>query len=158
MTVPTNTDSWEDEHYDEIIAKLNRIDNRGSKHLRRYTRGAVAAFVGLVVALGYSFYAAGNDSEAQRDQIVLSGSAIAVDGCNRDFKTIQGLRSILIASRDFQAAALKRGDITQAQYDVALEFYGRNLRAIPLPDCRVAGKILTSDPDAKVRVPQPSYP
>lgn len=158
MTIPTNTDSWTDEHYDAVIAKLNRIDERGSKHLRRYTRSALVAFVGLVLALGYSFYASGNDANNQRAQIVHSGSAIAVDGCNRDFKTIAGLRSILIASRDFQTNALKRGDISHEGYDRALAFYDKQLHAIPLPDCRAAEKVLTSDPDESVRVPVPRHP
>lgn len=133
-----------------------RLEDR--RRFRRYVRSATVAFGLLFAGVSFSIYAQSHDSEAGRTQIVNSGRAVSVDGCNRDFGTIGGLRSILISSRDFQDSALKRGDISRTQHDRALEFYEHNLRSIPLPDCRKAEEILTDDPNARVTIPVPLHP
>lgn len=125
--------------------------------LRRYVRGATVAFTVMALAIGGSFYAQGTDSSQGRTAIVQSGRAVAVDGCNRDFKATERFRNLLLRGQAAQKRARADGDITQRQYELGREFYKRELRRTPLPDCRDALRILTDDPNVEVRVPPPLY-
>lgn len=125
---------------------------------RRHARRAlVGYFVMFLAFLGNVLYAQHVAREG-REAIVKSGDIIAIDGCNRDYRERQEVRQVLIASRQFQEGALKRGDISQIQHDRAIDFYNDRLEGLPLPDCRRAGDILTDDPDSLTRMPEPLYP
>lgn len=143
----------------EILDQIGHETEHASKKvLKRFRKEAVAGFLILALGLGIGTSANNHTNAASRVQIVKSGQAVAVSGCNRDFRFASGLRGVLYASRDFQAGALKRGDISRDRYKLAVRFYKTQLQALPLPDCRVAKEILTDDPNAKIVVPQPLYP
>lgn len=128
------------------------------KSLRHYTRNAIIGFLILLASNLYVWIDSNNDSSKQREAIVESGKVVSVAGCNRDFNTITALRGVLTNARSFQDAALKRGDITQAQYGRAQVYYDEQLKALKLPDCRDAEAILTSEKGEVPPAPKPLYP
>jgi len=140
------------------------VDREVEGALTRYVRGAIVAYVLLVAALGYALWRDSHDradrradSIAAREQVVNSGNAVAVQGCNRDFVTTKHLRDVLINAAAFQRAALKRGDISPAQYSRAITYYNSQLAGLPFPDCRHTLHILTDNPQRTVHIPTPLY-
>lgn len=126
--------------------------------LNKYRREALIGFLVLLFGVLAAITITLKQGDDSRSAIVKSGNLLAVDGCNRDFVSREEIRSVLTASQGFQARAFKNGTITQEQYDSALAFYEERLKALPLPDCRVAQHTLTSDPKARIKVPDPRYP
>lgn len=154
-TLDANRESW-------VIAREERLAKHGTdwsrRHVRSYARRATAAFVILALGIGGAFYAGGQDSTQSRRAIVKSGRVVSVSGCNRDYITINRLRSVLARSLDFQRAALNRGDITQDQYDRAVVYFKEQLMGLPPVDCRPSATILTDDPNDIGKVPEPLHP
>lgn len=155
------------EQFTEDQLHFLRVSRQKAVHdaLTRYIRGGIVAYVILVAALGYVLYADSHqrderraDSIAARHQIVDTGNAVALAGCNRDFRTITSLRAVLTNARNFQNAALKRGDITQEQFDRATAYYKVQLSSLQLPDCRVAARTVSDNPSRRVPVETPLYP
>lgn len=143
-----------------------RVSRQKAVHdaLTRYVRGATVAFLLVFAALGYNQYQRDRDLDVRRadavsarQQIVRSGNAVAVAGCNRDYRTITRLRNVLTASHAFQRSALKRGDISSSQFTRASEFYRSQLDGLPLPDCRIAAHTVTDNPDRHIKVPTPLH-
>lgn len=135
------------------------------KGVRYYRNRAMVGFVALLIGLGGAFYAQSEDradrraeADGQREAIVTSGRALAVDGCNRDFRDREGLRNVLIAAQVSIPTSLERGDITKRQAEFALNFYAEQLRRLPLPDCRDARGLLTADPNEVPAIPTPLFP
>ena len=129
------------------------------------TRASLAAYLILVAFTIFAFArqeqiiaANKENSFAARRALVTSGNIVSVDGCNRDFKSRVEIRKVLQASKTFQKGALKRGDITRAQYVTTRAFYDQRLKELPLPDCRKSANILTASPDKKLSLPKPLYP
>lgn len=140
-------------------AELEGIrERRNSQHFKRFRNSALAGFLVLAGGIGGSIYASSKDSDEGRSAIVQSGRIVAVDGCNRDFTTIQRLRNVLLASQAFQRRAFEAGRITADQYAEAAGFYQEQLAGLPLPDCRDARTIITDDPNKPKAVPDPKYP
>jgi hypothetical protein len=134
------------------------------RQFRRFRNQALVGFLILAGGVGAAFAVSAQDQAArhelakdQRHAIVQSGHAVSVAGCNRDYLTIGRLRNVLLASQAFQTAALKRGDITQAQFDRARTFYSAQLAGLPLPDCRDALAVLTDNPKARIVIPTPLH-
>lgn len=139
-------------------------EQRERNHRRRWRNANLAGFLILLAGVGGGFYTQGQDRSAadskateQRIAIVDSGRAVSVAGCNRDFKTISKLRGILIRGQEFQRAAFERGDISIEVYERGTAYYQQQLGTLPVPDCRKAAKVLTSDPNAPIRVPEPLH-
>lgn len=143
----------------ELIEWIQEATERGiHKGLRKWFRGAALAFLFLLGANIFVWQTGKGEAASSRDAIVQSGTVVSIAGCNRDFETIQTLRGVLIASKQFQKAALKRGDITQRQFDQAGVYYKEQLDKLALPNCEAAGSILTEDPDAIPTIPKPKVP
>lgn len=140
----------------------NRVQVAADKAAReaaaRTRRQALIGFLVLLVAIGFVQWDSSRAANDARQAVVQSGTVIAVDACNRDYKGRVEIRAVLEASKDFQAAALKRGDITQAGYERATDFYEERLDNLPLPDCRQAEGVLTADPDEVPAIPKALHP
>ncbi len=93
-----------------------------------------------------------------RKAIVESGNTIAVDSCNRDYQSRLEIRRVITADLEQQKALLKAGEISPRRFEIFKQFYADRLRGLPLPDCRKAAQVLTSDPNTEPRVPIPLYP
>lgn len=133
--------------------------------VKRFRNAALVGYLVLTVGVVVAFQNNHNESTqrraqgvAQRDAIVKSGSAVAVDGCNRDFKTITGLRAVLMDAKTFQRNQLKQGHITPQQYATAKSYYNTQLGRLVLPDCRRAASVITQNPDKPVPAPVPLHP
>jgi hypothetical protein len=128
--------------------------------VRQYRNRAVQGFVILVVGLVCLTWFQSHETSQrralaaeQRNAIVASGRAVALTGCNRDFKTAQAFQALIEAVR---AAAEKRPpSIERAN---ALHFWDEVLRISPLPDCRKAQNIVTQDPNRPIISIDPFYP
>lgn len=124
---------------------------------RRAWRNRMTGFAILFLAfLGNVLYS-NHISAESRDQVIRSGDLVAVDGCNRDFRSTTAVRGVLVASKGFIRQSVRRGALSQEEASVRLAFYDSLLDDLPLPDCRKADDVLTDDPDAQVAIPQPLY-
>lgn len=140
--------------------------------MKRYVRSATVGFVLLVIGLAVAFMVARNDNNEARQEavaqvqkasdkafksVVQSGNAVAVAGCNRDYLDRVQFRKLIIRAKGTLAANLQRGDITQRQYDEAIDFYDDTLRENVLPNCKLAAKTVTADPNRRIIPPKPLY-
>jgi hypothetical protein len=135
------------------------------KALAKYMKRSAVGF--LLLFVGFLFNAWNNENQWDRIEtaategraaLVESGDIIAVDGCNRDFRTTQALRGVLQASADFSRQNFKEGLIDQDQLNQRLSFYQSQLANLQPPDCRKTQGILTDDADHPLKVPEPLYP
>lgn len=115
------------------------------------------AYLFLVAAVSFAISSAQGEGDARRAAIVETGRIVAVDGCNRDFRSLQAIRSVLIAAKAQHNSLLRRKLITKVQHDDAIRFYDVQLRGVELPDCRKSLGILSEDPDKKIATPEPLY-
>ena len=125
---------------------------------RHVQRRSTVGFIILLVGLATVLWLGEHHASSARKAIIDTGRIISVDGCNRDFKSRQEIREVLLRSKEFQDGALERGDITKSEYQRAIEFYDERLEALPLPDCRKSETILSDDPDEVPAKPTPLYP
>lgn len=143
---------------EQLAAMSREVQHTARKMLHIYVRNAVIGFVILLVANIYVWSTAQTLNSDAREAIVQSGRAVSVDGCNRDFQTINALRGILTAAQSERARALKRGEISPQQFQRAQEFYHQQLANLQLPDCEQSREILTDEKDRAPLVPQPLRP
>lgn len=125
----------------------------------RVQKRALAAFLILFAGIAGNFYVNSHDANQQRDAIVASGQVVAVDGCNRDFKTGNDFINLFQRLDEANSAALKSGRITQEDRDLAHGFYASEIakKEAAQPDCRQSRDLLTSDPDKTRDVPTPLH-
>jgi hypothetical protein len=143
---------------DQLKLIAAETQNAANKVLKRYRNSAIAGFLILCFAIGYVFADNASKSHDRRQAIVTSGKIVAIDGCNRDFKSTKVLRGLL---RDGQAEidkAAKKGLYSEEQLQDARDFYAKQLRAVAYPNCKAAGTILTSDKDKLPSIPKPLVP
>lgn len=133
-----------------------------SRTVRKAVRKTLlSAFVGYVILFTGTMgvYLNGQHvSGEERTAVVTSGNVVAVDGCNRDYDTVESLRGLLQRAQGQVAAAKDAGEITDRQAEEADAFYVDELQRLKLPDCRRAATTLTDDPDATLPAPSPKYP
>ena len=125
--------------------QTHRAVRKATRRDRAVNRAAYVVLVlGLIVALAIP----GRQATAQRESIVASGRAVAVQGCNRDFVDRQNFRATISRLRD----ASRENDNAEA-----IGFYSAVLSVNPQLDCREAERLLTDDPDAKIPTIQPYF-
>jgi hypothetical protein len=126
---------------------------------------ALLAFLILTIGIAFAVNSVYQNSIADKKEIlaaraaiVQSGRSVTVVGCNRDFKTITALRTVLQASQEVQRASFERGEITRQRFEEASTFNKEQILNLILPDCREAITAVTSNPDATVGIPEPLHP
>jgi hypothetical protein len=130
-------------------------DRAARRQRRRSLSGFVILLLGILLTLGIQQ----RDDNNARKSIVRSGTVIAVDGCNRDFRFAAQTRRTFLRLKDSSRLSYEAGNSTYESFKRAQAFYDNELRNIALPDCRTTRGILTSDPDLSHRpVPKPLYP
>lgn len=127
------------------------------KSLRTYSRRAVIGFALLFAAFTLNVLYSNRIGADARDAVINSGNIVAVSGCNRDFRSAQAVRGVLIASKDFTQQAIKRGTLPPAEAITRLNFYDTQLANLPLPDCRKSASVLTDNPDLSRLAPHPLW-
>jgi hypothetical protein len=163
-----------DETYQERLqAEENvtsqRVDTAVRHALAAYSRRAIIGFVILAVGIGLAVKVESDHNADQREQIVnqgeqaqqsivVSGDAIAVAGCNRDYDTIDTLRDELERSLVRIDLLEKEGTYTPRQAQVGRDATKDILKRYKLPDCRFADDVLTANPGKPTTVPEPRYP
>lgn len=142
--------------------QLEFFTHQTARAVRKATsKFAVAASVGYLILFGgvFAMYENGQSvSDKESNAVVQSGRAVAVSGCNRDFKDRKSFRALferLIVAVD---ASVERGDATPAQGRFAKKFYQDELDKLPLFDCRDAEKVITDNPGRTARIPTPLHP
>ena len=129
------------------------------KEFRHCRRQATVAFVILTVGIIAAFAIRVDESKQRDAAIVKSGTAIIVEGCNRDYTTIQAARAAVARARANTRRLEKSGAITPAEADAGQDQYDFALTKLVLPDCVAASKILSSDPGkAPAAQPTPLVP
>lgn len=112
----------------------------------------------MALALALFFAIARNEDIRKDYQSALanSGAAVSTQGCNRDFRTIQKIRAILVRGENVITSQYETHQINQVRYQLGLKFYQEQLKTIDLPDCRHLK--ITASPNAKIVIPDPLYP
>ncbi len=135
------------------------------KALRHWARRATVGFVVLAAGIGAAFYNDASNEDAQqtrnaeaRKTIVDSGRAIAVEACNRDYRTTVELRAILDRAARVQKANFNEGTINRRTWDRLDAHLTKALIRLRVPDCREAREVLTQNPDERIIIPAPLYP
>lgn len=125
------------------------------REFRNYRRNAAAAFVILTLGIIAAFAIRLDESKQRDAAIVRSGTVIAIDGCNRNYRTIRAARAA-IARAALNTKRLEDGGvITPAQAEAARDQYTYALSELRLPDCVATSKILSSDPSRPNSDPVP---
>lgn len=140
----------------KLISK--ETERAAAKALRSYTRNALIGFLILAAANVYVWSTGQSLNHDSREAIVGSGRVVAIEGCNRDFRTIKALRGVLTAAEAEAETSAKAGDISEARLIRVKAFYATQLKNLPLPDCKKSGELLTSDKDELPHVPNPLQP
>jgi hypothetical protein len=150
-------------------AQLEQIGTEVQRASKRVRDRALVGFIILLIGIGVVYNVGQhhtaeqrkevrNQATAQARAVAQSGRAVAVEGCNRDFNTMSALRASYSSAQALTEAAGKRGEITPRQLETARKFYSDQLAKLTLPDCRLAARILTTNPKTPVQVPTPLYP
>lgn len=155
MTAPTHPQPLTEEQLQTIRSETDRASR---SVLRRYAKGALAAFLVLLASNVFVWSDGNRDTTNSRKAIVSSGRFLAVEACNRDYRATERLRGLFQRLQDAVQEQIDRGEVTQAKAQFAIDFYRSELSKIPLPDCREAQELITDDP-ADLRKPvTPLYP
>lgn len=138
--------------------------------LKSFSKKATAGFLVLLIGVGVNSYFGQHYNTVARERdakttmrasqaIVRSGNLVAVDGCNREYRSTQGLRDIVSHGADAVKRQHSQGLLTSEQERKSLAFYQELNEKLVLPDCRDAAKILSIDPK-KVQTPpaRPLHP
>lgn len=125
-----------------------RKESRCNRLWRRWKN--TIAYLALTSAL-FVALARGEDA---RHQIARSGTAATTIGCNRDFRTNQGLRAILVRGSGSLKRQYEAGILDAQDYRIGKAYYIEQINTIVLPDCRDL-KIVQS---GRVRIPIALYP
>ena len=171
MTLLTHTDAdssipGEEQFTPEQLHFLEVSRKRAVRDaLRKYIPGALIGYLILLAGLIFAWNerdqqtaARRADNVAARHQIVNTGNAVAVSGCNRDFESATKLRALIAAGRPQIKQYVKDGTLTPAQGDRALANIDAQLRTYALPDCRKVAHVVTDNPDRYVTIPAPKHP
>lgn len=128
--------------------------------LRKFQRNAIIGFVTLLLGVGFNVYDVRHHASEQSRAVVQSGTVVAVEGCNRDFRSLVALRGVLQTARTQVRRAVRAGRISKEQGDEALKFYKEQLGKLKLPDCRKTEGLLTNDLNHSTLppIPRPLYP
>lgn len=129
------------------------------KSVRKVVLTAASGYVVLLVGLIIAFGANANTSEQSeanqreaRVAIVDSGRAVAVDGCNRDFRNTDKFRGLLVR---LKVATTLNAAQPPAQRKAAISFYNTTIADQKYPNCSAARSIITDDPTKPIVVPRP---
>lgn len=153
--------------HEEVIERRCRKAVKDA--VRAYQRNAIIGFLILLAGIGGAIYLDGQHNSDQREQIlsqgqqqdkaiVASGDAVAVAGCNRDYRTIDSLRDELERSLLRIDSLEADGTYSKHQADVGREATRDILARYKLPDCRRADDILTTKPGEVPTAPEARYP
>lgn len=126
--------------------------------VRNYSRGAILGFLILAGGLGFVQMSQNHENKNAQQALVQSGRVVAVDGCNRDFKSTERIRSLLQRLLDATEASFEKGQMNAQQYAQARAFYQSELDRQVLPDCRQAEEVLSDDFSKPINPPTPLYP
>lgn len=146
---------------EDQLKQLDRKAERAAQRvLRRYRRSAMLGFAILLLGGVTERLISADDAHDARQSIVTSGNAIAVAGCNRDFRTAVGVQSILRNALANQERRFREGQVSKREIEVIRKISREQLKAYPLPDCRPAASSVTQDVDngGMTKVPHPFYP
>lgn len=142
-------------------AQLELITHTAENAVKRFDKrrrhAARAGYLILLLGVIAAIWVSTHDAAANRDAIVQSGTVVAVEGCNRDFKTIGVLRAQVLKSKHQARLFYKEGTLTLPQLERTLAQTDRFLKRYPQPDCRVAASVLTSDAENVPPVPTPLH-
>lgn len=153
MSVSPTPEPLTQEQLDWISAQT---DHAVKKAVRRVTRRAAVGFVVLLAGLGGQYAAGSHDAIDARHATVQSGRAVAVDGCNRDFRSIDSFRGLVVRLKVANEQAYKRAPVKDPDaYAAAQKFYTDTLGDYRYPDCGRARSIVTDDPATTIVVPRP---
>jgi hypothetical protein len=136
------------------------VDKALSKYMARAAVGFILLFAGFLFNAwnnAQQWERIESDAEQARATLIESGDIIAVDGCNRDFRTTQTLRGVLEASAEFTRQSYSEGRLDKAELEQRLTFYNEQLAQLQPPDCRKAQGIITDDEDHPLEIPEPLY-
>lgn len=125
--------------------------------LRSKVRGALVGYVILVAGVFGMYYNGQHVSGAEHDAVVRSSTAVAIDGCNRDFAQQEHFIDLLRRLRHGSQAAYKAGNVTPEQYALAQKFYASEIARAwsELPDCR---KVVVTDAPGSSPAEPARYP
>ena len=128
------------------------------REFTRYVRGSVTGYLILFAGLLGSVWYTANESHNSNKAIVRSGSAVEVDGCNRDF-TSMTVQLDTIRSRRTNLILLTKPEDKGAGYRQALRNLSNNESQLEaaIPDCRDAAKVVTDDPSSVTVTPPPLH-
>lgn len=142
----------------DLLAFFTEQTNRAvKKAARRTLRQAAVGYLILFVGVMGMYWNGQHVSNAEREAVVQSGSAVVVDSCNRDYIATGRLRGIIIRIRNVIEAQDEAGKGDPEENQFAVDFYNNELKKIPLPDCRDTADALTADPDKVLKVPKPLH-
>jgi hypothetical protein len=149
----------------KLMDLMHRENDRAVRvALKSYSKKVAILFAAFAAAAAILFYIAFTDADEQRDDLRESGVAVAVEGCNRDFRGTEKIRSLLIRLqkngieryRQTEKAGPVTPEVTQ-QFNEAQDFYKDQLQEITLPDCRKTAAAFNVNPD-RLEDPVPLYP
>lgn len=136
------------EQLEFFTEQTKRAVRKATRRDRAVNRVAyVILAIGLVVAIAIP----AREQANQREAMVQSGNAVAVEGCNRDFVDRQNFRATIARLR-------RAARDSKTPNPEAIAFYTAVLAVNPPLDCRDAQKLLTDDPDARIPTIPPYYP
>lgn len=142
-------DKTQEETQEERRNAERRADSSLPKRIWR-RNAHVLAYLALAGATTVAV-ARGEDA---RHQIAQSGTAATTIGCNRDFRSNQRLRSILVRGYGNVQRQYESGVFSKEERDAGRMFYIEQIKTIELPDCRDL-KVVAS---GEVSIPTPLYP
>lgn len=145
---------WDEKRRRTRIEDMNQYIT--CRQFKFWRRGMVIGFIILFLGAMSNSYVDRERSRVARATLVHSSRVVVIDGCNRDFRTIERLRALLVRAELAVNQQRKEGIISQRRYETALKFYDEEIRLLRLPDCRRAQNVITADPFRDV--PKPPFP
>lgn len=147
---------WVAEQTERAAAKAaHQAALDAGRNERRHNRWA---FLILLIGILVVFHLGNRASEGERQAIVDSGKAVAIDGCNRDYTEDVRIRDVFLTSQSVIQRRIDSGQSPNPKADKqAVAFYDEQLKTFKLPDCRKAESLLTSDPDRFVPEVEPFW-
>lgn len=120
-------------------------------------RVALAGYLVFFVTVAAVWTAGQHNADNSRHAIVRSAKVVAVAGCNVDYRFAKNFQGLFTRLDEANKAQFDAGAITADARQRAHDFYARNQKTIPVPDCRKAENVVSSDPDGIPPVPTPLY-
>jgi len=165
----------EDPEREQRLLDLVRTESEAAaEHAARHvSKRATIGFVILAIGLILTVFVGGqriqdlgrtqrnaikNTALESTAQAKRAGEVVTIQGCNRDFKSTEKIRALLIRLKQANDISFQMGRITAAQHKVAADFYLDQLKRINLPDCRESIEAFNTNVDSLRPLPQPLYP